>query len=72
MVVDSEMSDTAHVTSGIPKGSVLGLFLFFTFINSMPETVSTRPFADNSIIYREVIMKVTVSTLGKLKQWEKT
>ena len=78
VVVDGEMSDIAPVTSGVPQGSVLGPILFLTFINDMPETMSSRChlFADDSIIYREVLTESDCVSLqedlGKLEQWENT
>ena len=78
VVVDGEMSDIAPVTSGIPQGSVLGPILFLTYINDMPESVSSRChlFADDSIIYREVTTESDCVSLqqdlDKLEQWENT
>ena len=58
--------------------SVLGPILFLTFINDMPESVSSRChlFADDSIIYREVITEsdcdILQEDLLQLEKWEKT
>ena len=78
MVVDGQSSDTASVTSGVPQGSVLGPILFLTFINDMPECVSSkvRLFADDSIIYKEITTdsdgRDLQNDLEALEMWEKT
>ena len=56
IVVYSELSEEAAVTFRVPSGSVQGQILFLTFINNIPEHVNYKyqPFADDSIIYREV------------------
>ena len=78
VVIDSEFSVVAPVTSGVPQGSVLRLILFLSFINDMPECVSSkcRLFADDSIIYREVRTNRDCTQLqddlDSLESWEKT
>ena len=76
VVVDGEMSDLAPVTSGVPQGSVLGPILFLVFINDMPEciTSTSRLFADDTIVYREVRCdddrQALQDDLKALEQWE--
>ena len=76
VVVDGEMSDLAPVTSGVPQGSVLGPILFLVFINDMPEciTSTSRLFADDTIVYREVRCDedrlALQADLKALEEWE--
>ena len=48
-----EAGESVPVTSGVPQGSVLGLILFQTYANDLPEqSVShVRLFADDTAIY---------------------
>ena len=43
------------MTSGIPRGSVLGPLLFILFINDLPDCVKStiKILADDTTIYRE-------------------
>ena len=57
VVVDGSSSDTAHVESGVPQGTVLGPILFLCYINDLPSSVSSdvRLFADDRLLYRPAI-----------------
>ena len=54
--VNSAISDTALVLSGIPQGSVLGPVLFVIYINDLPDalTSDTYLFADDTKILRMI------------------
>ena len=56
VVVSGCHSRWSPVTSGVPQGSVLGPLLFLTYINDIPDTVtsSIKIFADDTKVYRSV------------------
>ena len=56
VVVDGAVSDWAHVTSGVPQGSILDPMLFVIFINDLldfvPDGISTGLDADDTKLYK--------------------
>ena len=76
VVLEGVHSKAKDVTSGVPKGTVLGPPLFLVYINDMPENISstTRLFADDAIVYRIIRSRKDQSLLqedlDKLQDWE--
>ncbi len=76
VVCDGHQSTPCDVMSGVPQGMVLGPLLFLTYINDLPEAVSsqTRLFADDALVYREISCpedaQVLQNDLNALQQWE--
>ena len=56
VVVDGEVSSWKTVLIGVPQGSVLGLILFFVYINDLEEGVTGKilKFADDTKLFRKV------------------
>jgi hypothetical protein len=59
VALDGEVSGQLPVVSGVPRGSFLGPLLFLIFINDLPVAVTskTRLFADDCILYRQILKK---------------
>ena len=76
MVVGGEESDTVPVTSGVPKGSVLGTILFLVYINDLPDEVTSQVclFADdtamNPTMEGNKNSSVLQQDLDRLTVWE--
>ena len=66
------------MTSGVPKGSVLGPILVLLYINDLPENIQSqvRLFDDDTTVYLTVTnmqdSQVLQSDLGSLQHWERT
>ena len=75
--VRGSVSRWCSVKSGVPQGSVLGPLLFLSYINDLPENVSSsiELFADDTkiwnIIRSEVDRLSLQDDLGKLNDWSK-
>ena len=56
VVIIGEISGWTDITSGIPKGSVLGPILFLVYINDLPGAIHglMKGFADDAKIYCEI------------------
>ena len=73
--VNGALSDITDVTSGVPKGSVVGHILILLYINDINEIVqsSIHPFADDSIIYRKINSnidhQILQTDLTELEKW---
>ena len=77
VVVDGDVSDYAPVQSGVPQGTVVGPMLFLIFIDDIKDgiTSTTRLFADDCLIYREITSREDAQELQndihKLHNWSR-
>ena len=79
VVVEGVHSSPACVLSGVPQGTVLGPLLFLSYINDLPEVVTschTRLFADDALLYRNINNSLDQTKLQEdlncLAKWEHT
>ena len=78
VVLEGSISNTSHVTSGVPQGSVIGPMLFLLFINDLPEYLSpnstVRLFADDCMLYHNIKIEEDALHLQEdidaLQRWE--
>ncbi|XP_065645257.1 uncharacterized protein LOC136075750 [Hydra vulgaris] len=80
VVLGEHVSDWAHVTSGVPHGSVLGPILFIIYINDLPDNLKcvSKLYADDSKLMNELRVKNIPNDttdiqidLNKITEWTK-
>ena len=75
VVVDGEASETVHVKSGVPQGTVQGPLMFLLYINDIGDeiTSSIKLFADDCLLFRTIKStddtKILQDDLSKLGLW---
>jgi len=73
--VDGKLSEEVRVTSGVPRGSVLGPILFLAYVNDISKNMEStiRLFADDCVIYKKIIkpedMDKLQRDLDRLGKW---
>lgn len=71
------VSDALSVSSGVPRGSVLGPLLFFIYVNDLTEVVSgpvsLKLFADDCVLFMNVRsasdQAVLEEAIDSVEQW---
>ena len=69
-------STSSPLTSGVPQGSVLGPLFFLTYINDLPNglTSTVKLFADDTLLYGVVVEDSDCDNLqedlNKLEIWQ--
>ena len=75
VVVDGEASETVHVDSGVPQGTVLGQLMFLLYINDFGDNItsSIKLFADDCLLFRNIKSiddtKILQDDLSRLSMW---
>ena len=76
--VNGAKSGWADVTSGVPQGTVLGPFLFITYINDLVCNLNSKIklFADDAVMYREILSSqdevIFQNDIDSITGWAKT
>ena len=55
-MINGVKSDSVPVLSGVPQGTILGLLMFFLYINDIGENIvsNIKLFADDCLLYRSI------------------
>ena len=77
VVLNGQNSYWKGIKSGVPQGSILGSLLFFSYINNLPDSLSSncKLFTDDTPLF-SVVHYVTISPsdlnidLAKIGEWE--
>ena len=78
VILDGQSSWSSPVISGVPQGTVFGPLLFLSYINDLPDRISSdvRLFAKDLILYRPLNSPVDCNILqtdiDALCNWEET
>ena len=76
LICEGAISTSSPVTSGVPQESVLGPLLFLTYINELPNglTSTVKLFADDALLYGVVVEDSDYDNLqddlNKLEIWQ--
>ena len=78
-MIEGEESESVPVTSGVPRGSVMGPILFIVYINDHPQGIisQVRLFTDDTAIYMYLTVEnkndseILQRDLDRLQAWER-
>lgn len=76
--VNGAKSGWADITSGVPQGTVLGPFLFITYINDIVCNLNSKIklFADDAVMYCEILSSqdevIFQNDIDSITDWAKT
>ena len=78
VVIEGEESQSVHVDSGVPQGTVLGPLMFLLFINDIGDNITStiKLFADDCLLFRTIKTDddtaILQTDLDRLNDWSRT